>query len=140
MDPDESSSERKEEDEGYIFKVIKYSCYPLYLSVGISGRPRYFMDYLILGMLGCTMFFLSNSIAAFSMYLPGNRGLVSLLYSCALVYPSASYFLRVSGGANDYDFLGIFMQGVIFKLTVFSLGLAVTALGICGVMQRGAGR
>lgn len=115
--------------EVVILKVLKYSFYPLYLSTEVTGRVRYFLDYLIFALIGGTMFVLSNAIAYFSFFVASNQNVVSLIYSVLLCYPVGHYFVRVSSGANDYDFLGIFMQGVVFKIVVFSLSLAFLSFG-----------
>jgi O-antigen/teichoic acid export membrane protein len=83
------------------------------------------MDYLIVILiLGC-MFVISNSIAYFSLFLPQNRNLVSLIYAGLLFYPIAKYFIKISEGANDFDFLGIFMEGMTVKICTFAIGVAI---------------
>ena len=77
------------------------------------------MDYLILLLLIGTMYILSGSLASLSTYFSGNRNIVSLIYGLILAYPIGSYFIRISAGSNDYDFLGIFIQSLILKLLVF---------------------
>jgi hypothetical protein len=111
--------------EVVILKILKYSFYPLYLSTEVTGRFRYFLDYLIFTLIGGSMFVLSNAIAYFSFFVSSNQNVVSLVYSVLLCYPVGHYFVKLSSGANDYDFLGIFMQGVILKIVVFCLGLAI---------------
>jgi hypothetical protein len=71
------------------------------------------------------MFVLANAMAYFSFFLSGNNNLVSLVYSLLLCYPVGHYFVKLSSGANDYDFLGIFMQGMVLKVVVCAVGLAV---------------
>ena len=84
---------------------------------------RYFLDYLIVLLLGGTMFLLANSIAYFNDKFSTNQNLVVLIFSGLLFYPVAQYFLRISEGSNDYDFIGIFMHGVIIKFFVLSIAL-----------------
>ena len=84
---------------------------------------RYFLDYLIVLLLGGTMFLLANSIAYFNDKFSTNQNLVVLIFSGLLFYPVAQYFLRISEGSNDYDFIGIFMHGVIIKFFVLSVAL-----------------
>lgn len=126
---DNEDLDKKEEEESVLFKVIKYVNYPIYLTSLITGRPRYFVDYLLFGVLVGTMFVLANSMSYFSTQFVSNQNLVSLLYAGVLFYPMASYFIKTSEGSNDYDFLGIFMQGVINKHLV--VALAIILRGIC---------
>lgn len=86
------------------------------------------MDYLLVVLLIVTMYLLAGSLASLSSYFAGNRNIISLVYSLLLSYPAGSYFIRLSGGANDYDFLGIFMQSLIFKLLIFSLVTILKAI------------
>lgn len=79
------------------------------------------MDYLLVLLLIATMYLLAGSLSSLSVYFSGNRNIVSLIYGLMLSYPTGSYFIRISAGANDYDFLGIFMQSLILKLLIFSL-------------------
>ena len=58
----------KDAEETFGFKALKYLFYPLYLSTTITGRLRYFMDYLIVLSIFACMFLLSNSIAYFSFF------------------------------------------------------------------------
>lgn len=109
--------------------AIKYACYPLFLTTRITGRLRYFVDYLILFCLVATMFVLANAVSYFSNEFPSNKNLVSLVFAVVLSYPVSSYFVRISEGSNDYDFLGIFMQGVIGKYVM--MAVALTVRGIC---------
>jgi len=83
------------------------------------------MDYLIVLLLIVTMYFLADSLASLSLYFAGNRNIISLVYSLILSYPTGSYFIRLSAGANDYDFLGIFIQSLIFKLLIFSVSMVL---------------
>ena len=122
------------ENETMIFQAIKYICYAIYLSTFITGRLRYFMDYLIVCCIGCIMFMLANCISYFSVNYSTNQNLVSLLYSALLFYPVAGYFLHISEGSNDFDFIGIFMHGVINKLFVLALGLLIRGICKCVVM------
>jgi len=91
----------------------------------MTGRPRYFADYLVFILMGGCMFILSNAIAYFSFFVPNNQNVISLIYSLLLCYPIGHYFVKLSSGANDYDFLGIFMQGIILKIVIVSIGLAI---------------
>ncbi len=86
------------------------------------------MDYLIILFLIFTMFLLAGSLASLSSYFSGNRNIISLAYGLILSYPTGSYFIRLSAGANDYDFLGIFMQSLIFKLFIVSLTMVFQSL------------
>jgi hypothetical protein len=113
------------EEESSLFKALRCLCYPLFLSTEITGRMRYFMDYLIVILICAAMFLLSNSISYFSAHLPKHANLMSLLHSGLLFAPISKYFVRISGGSNDYDFLGIFMGGMMMKIVAFSIGLAV---------------
>lgn len=115
----------KAEEEGDFYKALKCLCYPLFLSTEVTGRMRYFMDYLIAILICAAMFLLSNSIAYFSTYLPRHANLMSLIHAGLLFAPISKYFVRISGGANDYDFLGIFMGGMMMKIVAFAIGLAV---------------
>lgn len=86
------------------------------------------MDYFLVVLVGGCMFLLANCIAYFSYFVPTNQNILSLVYSLLLCYPVSNYFIKISAGANDYDFLGIFMQGVILKVVVFSLGVAFLSI------------
>ena len=83
--------------------------YPLYLSSKITGRPRYFMDYLIVILLVLCMFAQANAVSFISQSIHSNLSIIALVYALLLLYPNASYFLKISGGSNDYDYLGMFM-------------------------------
>jgi hypothetical protein len=115
----------KTEEESAYYKVLRIMCYPLFLSTEIAGRMRYFMDYLVAILICGAMFLLANSIAYFSAQIPRHANLISLLHAGLLFAPISKYFVRISGGANDYDFLGIFMGGTMMKILAFSIGLAV---------------
>lgn len=83
------------------------------------------MDYLIvIIIIGC-MFVLANSIAYFSYNIQKEKNLISLIYCGMLFYPTANYFIKISAGANDFDFLGIFMQSIIIKIAFVAVGLIV---------------
>jgi hypothetical protein len=103
--------------------------YPIYLTSKVTGRPRYFVDYFLCLVLILTMFVLANAISYFSTEFPSNQNLISLLFAGVLYYPMASYFIRISEGSNDYDFLGIFMQGVINKHLILALSFLIR--GVC---------
>lgn len=103
--------------------------YPLFLSMEVTGRLRYFMDYLLFLIICGCMFVIGNCIAYFSLLSRSNSNLISLVFAAVLFYPLARYFLRVSEGANDYDFLGIFMGGVTIKICVFTVGLTFLNIG-----------
>lgn len=75
---------------------MKYLFYPLYLSTTITGRLRYFMDYLIVLSIFACMFLLSNSIAYFSFFFASSENLISLIYAGLLFYPIAKYFIKIS--------------------------------------------
>lgn len=116
-------------EESFHYKLLKYLFYPLFLSMGITGRLRYFMDYLLFLMVCGCMFVIANCIAYFSLLSRSNTNLTSLVFAAVLFYPLARYFLKVSEGANDYDFLGIFMGGVTVKICAFAAGLAFLNIG-----------
>ena len=119
----------REEEESVPQRCLKYICYPLYLSSNISGRLRYFVDYVIILIIFGTMFMLSNSICFFAEKFPTNNNLVVLIFAGLLFYPIAGYFMKMSEGSNDYDFIGIIMHGVIIKF--FLLSIALTLRSIC---------
>jgi hypothetical protein len=83
-------------EDGMPYRVLKCLFYPLFLSMELSGRLRYFMDYLIVLLVCGCMFVLANSIAYFSFLSPNNYNVTSLIYAVLLFYPLARYFLRVS--------------------------------------------
>ena len=78
------------------YRVLKCLFYPLFLSMELSGRLRYFMDYLIILLVCGCMFVLANSIAYFAILSPNNYNVTSLIYAGLIFYPLARYFLRVS--------------------------------------------
>lgn len=71
------------------------------------------------------MFVLANAVSFFSVQFPNNHNLISLIFSLLLFYPVSNYFIHISEGSNDYDFLGIFMQGVICKYVILAIALIV---------------
>lgn len=88
--------EEQQAEEGLGQRLLKCLFYPLFLSTQITGRLRYFMDYLILILLASAMFVLANALAYFSLLSPNTTNLTSLLFTALLFYPLARYFLRVS--------------------------------------------
>jgi hypothetical protein len=112
-------------EESFGQRTLKCVFYPLFRSMEISGRMRYFMDYLIVILLSGCMFVMANAIAYFSLLCPNSLNLTSLAFAALLFYPLARYFLRISEGTNDYDFLGIFMGGLTLKVALFAVGLAI---------------
>lgn len=98
------------------------------MTTRITGRLRYFVDYLVVFLIGGSMFVLANAISFFSVQFPNNQNLISLLFSSLLFYPVSNYFIHISEGSNDYDFLGIFMQGVICKYVILAIALIVRGI------------
>lgn len=124
-----NEEEELQAEDALGYRLLKCLFYPLFRSMEITGRLRYFMDYLILLLVGGCMFVMANAIAYFSLLSSNNYNITSLIFAAVLFYPLARYFLRVSEGTNDYDFLGIFMGGVTIKICLFAIGLAL--LNIC---------
>ena len=88
---------------------------------------------------GC-MFIIANAAAYISQLIPSEQSLFSFLIALAVAYPQARYFIKVSGGSNDYDFLGIFVQSITIKIVVSSILLLIVSLGTDIMIQRRGNR
>lgn len=107
-------------------KILKYSCFPIYLISLPRGRLRHFFDYVSLFiMIGC-MFLITNSASYFSYVMSYNLTIVGIVTAILLCYPTISYYTQLSK-KDHYDFLNIFIQAGIFKLFTASLILSISS-------------
>ena len=121
--------EQEKEDDSCFGKMLRCVFYPLYLSRTLQGRARHFMDYLIVALVSGSMFVIANAQAYISQLLPSEQSIAAFVIALAVAYPQARYFIKVSGGSNDYDFLGIFVQSITIKVVMCSIALLVLSLG-----------
>ncbi len=70
------------------------------------------------------MFVLANSFSFLSYHLSENQCLISSVSAFLLVYPTANYYIKISS-CNDFDFMNIFLQSIIFKNFLFSFGIFI---------------
>ena len=74
------------------------------------------------------MFGITNGASYVCQHL-NSLGIVSVIVSCVLVYPSAEYYIQISTN-NDYDFSNMFIQSITIKIFVFSFFMIIYVLGI----------
>jgi hypothetical protein len=90
--------------------------------MGVTDRLRYLIDYVFIFLLLVCLYLFSNSFSYFSYNFDAQSNIFSLLFSFMMVYPSARYYIKISG-CNDFDFMNIFFQSIIFKNLLFAASL-----------------
>lgn len=77
-------------------KVLKYVFYPIYLTSTIQGRPRYFLDYLMLMVLGGCLYVLANCAIWCSSTFASAQTLVGVVVGLCMGLPIVTYFVGIS--------------------------------------------